>query len=77
MADTKSASRANPAARAATAAKELLEAVAAPRFRPNRKAEAAMAELMVPGGRRPKLVITGRSTMSGRGASLIRIRPSI
>ena len=77
MADTKSASRANPAARAATAAKELLEAVAAPRFRPNRKAEAAMAELMVPGGRRPKLVITGRSTMSGRVASLIRIRPSI
>lgn len=48
-----------------------------PKFRPNRAAQAAIEELMVPGGKRPKLVITGRSTMSGRGASLMRIRPSI
>ena len=32
---------------------------------------------MVPNGKWPKLVITGRSTMAGRGASLMHIRPSI
>lgn len=76
MEATKPPGRPN-AAKAKRVSDELLEAVAAPRFRPNRKAEAAMAELMVPGGKRPKLVITCRSTMNGRGASLIRIRPSI
>lgn len=77
MADTKAAQRSNTAYRAKAAADELLEAVQAPRFRPNLKAQAALNELMVPGGKRPKLVITGRSTMAGRGATLMRIRPTI
>lgn len=55
---------------------ELAELVK-PKFRPNLKAQSAIAELSVPGGKRPKLVITGRSTMAGRGASLMRIRPTI
>ena len=53
------------------------EAVKALAFRPNLKALKALEELAVPGGKRPKLVITGRSTMDGRGATLMRIRPSI
>lgn len=54
-----------------------IKEVKAPAFRPNLKALKALEELAVPGGKRPKLVITGRSTMDGRGATLMRIRPSI
>ena len=54
-----------------------IKEVKAPAFRPNLKALKALEELAVPGGKRPKLVITARSTMDGRGATLMRIRPSI
>lgn len=74
---TKPNPRSNRASQAKKTADELLEFVKTPKFRPNLKAQAAIAELAVPNGKRPKLVITGRSTMAGRGASLIRIRPSI
>lgn len=74
---TKPNPRSNRAAQAKTTADELMAIVKAPQFRPNLKAQAALNELAVPGGKRPKLVITGRSTMAGRGATLMRIRPSI
>ena len=77
MSYTKPNPRSNRAAQAKTTADELMAIVKAPQFRPNLKAQAAIAELAVPGGKRPKLVITGRSTMAGRGATLMRIRPTI
>jgi hypothetical protein len=56
------------------AQKELME-LAMPKLSPGAwKAVEAMA---VPAGRKPKLIITGRSTMNGRGATLMRIRPTI
>ena len=56
---------------------EIKEVLKARPFRPNLKALKALEELAVPGGKRPRLVITGRSTMEGRSATLMRIRPSI
>lgn len=46
-------------------------------FRPNRAALKALADLEIPGLDRPKLIISGRCTMDGRSATLMRIRPTI
>lgn len=77
--------RSNAASKAGTVAKEALaNAMAKPEgatgkaaFRPNKAALKAIEDLMVPGLQRPKLIITGRSTMDGRSATLMRIRPSL
>lgn len=78
-------SRSNAAAKAGTVAAQVLknamkkpaEGTEKVAFRPNKAAIKALADLEVPGLKRPKLIIAGRCTMDGRSATLMRIRPTI
>lgn len=77
--------RPNAAAKANTVASQVLrnamekpaEETGKAGFRPNKAALKALADLEVPGLKRPKLIISGRCTMDGRSATLMRIRPTI
>jgi len=77
--------RSNAASKANTVAAQVLktamekpaEATGKAGFRPNKAALKALADLEVPGLKRPKLIIAGRCTMDGRSATLMRIRPTI
>jgi hypothetical protein len=70
--------RSNPAYLAKVAReaaqKELME-LTSPKV--SKGAIKALEAMQAPPARKPKLVITGRSSMEGRGATLMRIRPSI
>ena len=78
MAEVEQKSRGNAAylaKEAREAAQKELRELASPKV--SNGAIKTLESMQVPPGRKPKLIITGRSSMDGRGATLMRIRPTI